>query len=146
MVGVLILTHGGLAHELLAAARTISGELTQLEALSLDWSDSLEAAEHKVAEALERLDHGDGVLVLTDIFGGTPSNVALALRRAGSIDVVCGVNLPMVVRLGCVKNRDLSLGEMAEWIRNKGRSSICCSSDVPAARPAASPTVPRGKG
>ena len=125
MVGILILTHGGLARELLDAARVIAGDLPGFEALSLSWDDDGEIVRRKLEPVLRRLDHGDGVLVLTDIFGGTPSNVALAFRQKGKVEVVSGVNLPMVVRLGCRTTQSLPLSEMAVWIRNKGRGSIC---------------------
>lgn len=133
MVGVLILTHGGMAKEILAASQMISGNLEDFEALSLEWSDGPDEANKKVVPILARLDHGDGVLVLTDIFGGTPSNVAMRLCSPGKVEVVSGVNLPMVVRLGCLKNRVMPLSEMAEWIRRKGRDSICWSGDLPGA-------------
>ena len=125
MVGILILSHGGLAQELLASARVISGELPDFEALALDWHDSVEEAKRKVGAVLPRLDRGDGVLILTDMFGSTPSNVALGFRQEGRVEVVAGVNLPMVVRLGCLTSKGMRLGEMASWIRDKGRSSIC---------------------
>ncbi len=68
----------------------------------------------------------DGLLILTDIYGGTPHNIALTLRRPGRVEVVSGVNLPMVVRLGCGADSEMSLEEMAEWIGAKARASICC--------------------
>lgn len=135
MVGILILSHGALARELLASARVISGDLPGFEALTLAWHDSVEEARHKVSAAVSRLDQGDGVLVLTDMYGSTPSNVAAHFRQAGRVEVVAGVNLPMVVRLGCLTTHGMSLTEMAEWICEKGRSSIC-GSDRPVAVPA----------
>lgn len=134
MVGVLILTHGGLAEELLAAARKISGPLERFEALPLEWSDGLDEAHQKVGEALARLDTGDGVLILVDIFGGTPSNAAMAYVEDGSVDVLAGVNLPMVVRLGCLGLAEMPLDELTSWIRKKGRDSICRGSQTPNAR------------
>ncbi|MEM8964725.1 MAG: PTS sugar transporter subunit IIA [Acidobacteriota bacterium] len=124
MVGILILTHGGLASELLASARVIAGELPSFLALPLDWGDDPDQARVKVSRALDDLDQGDGVLVLTDIFGGTPSNVALSLQDQYQIEVVAGVNLPMLVLLGCQRNRELGLSDLAEWTRAKGRRSI----------------------
>lgn len=136
MVGVLILSHGGLAQELLTAARIISSrDLAGFEALSLSWDGGVEQARRRIGDVLPRLDHGDGVLILTDIFGATPANVALGFRAAGKVEVVSGVNLPMVVRLGCLlAAQEMPLAEMAEWIRDKGRNSIC--SGVPTAQPA----------
>ena len=133
MVGVLILTHGSLSEELLAAARVISGDLNGFEALPLAWSDGFDEAHRKVKDALSRLDHGEGVLILTDIFGATPSNVALEFHQPGKVEVVSGVNLPMVVRLGCLKTKHMPLETMSGWIRDKGRSSICGQADVPRA-------------
>ncbi len=131
MVGVLILTHGGLAPELLSAARVISGNLETFEALALDWSDGFEEAHRKVKEVVERLDNGQGALIFTDILGGTPFNVAMAFREPGRVEIVTGVNLPMVVRLGCLLKDDMSIDDLSRWIRDKGRSSICSSCDLP---------------
>ena len=131
MVGVLILTHGGLALELLASARVIAGELQNFEALALAWTDDLKTAQEKLRTVLERLDHLDGILILTDIFGGTPTNVAMAFRDPGRVEIVSGVNLPMVVRLGCLKNSSMPVSEMALWIRDKAKASISCGSELP---------------
>lgn len=133
MVRVLILTHGRMADELLSAGRTIMGNLEGFEALTLDWSDGLDAAESKVAEAVAALDQGSGVLILTDIYGGTPSNVALKLVAPGKVQVVSGVNLPMVVRLACLNasSTAMPLGEMAAWIEAKGKASICSCDTAP---------------
>src|SRR6185295_11375406 len=102
MIGKLILTHGGLARELLAAAQVISGRLAGIEALSLDWNDTFEEAKAKVRAALDRLDDGHGVLILTDMYGGTPSNVAVTFLQNDRVEVLTGVNLPMVLRLACL--------------------------------------------
>ncbi len=121
----LVLTHGGLARELVAAAQMISGDSHGIEALSLDWNDGIEEGRRKVARALEHLDNGDGVLILTDMFGGTPCNVAQSFQRPGRIEIVSGVNLPMVLRLacGCATN-GRNPAEMARWLREKGRESV----------------------
>ena len=144
MVGVLILTHGGLAPELLAAARVISGNLETFEALPLEWSDGFDAAHRKVREVLVRLDNGQGILIFTDVLGGTPFNVAMAFREPGRIEIVSGVNLPMVVRLGCLLKDDMPLRDLASWIRDKGRSSICSSDDLPRAESASAGTAANG--
>jgi PTS system mannose-specific IIA component len=127
MVGILILSHGSLAEELLASARVISGDLPDFAALTLGWHDSVDEARRKVGALLPTLDHGEGVLILTDMYGSTPFNVALGFRQAGKVEVVSGVNLPMVVRLGCLTSKAMPVSEMASWIRDKGRSSICGS-------------------
>jgi PTS system mannose-specific IIA component len=125
MAATLILSHGGLARELLAAARTIVGELPDFAALSLDWEDSFEAARAKTAAALAELDSSRGVLILTDIYGGTPFNVAASLRASGKVEVLAGVNLPMVVRLACGGMATASVTDLAEWIVEKSRGGIC---------------------
>lgn len=132
MVGVLILTHGGVAPELLASAKVIAGELENFHALALPWTDRTEEAGRKVKELLPIIDQGKGVLILTDIFGGTPSNVAMALRQPHRIEVISGVNLPMVVRLGCLRRRsEMDVSQLATFIRDKTKKSICCSSGLP---------------
>ncbi|MFW6012151.1 MAG: PTS sugar transporter subunit IIA [Acidobacteriota bacterium] len=130
MIGTLILSHGSLADELLAAARTIAGGLDGFRAVSLDWSDGFDEAQTKIREALAVLDQGEGVLILTDMFGGTPCNVALTFLQPGKVEIVTGVNLPMVVRLACLGNREMPIQDVAAWLRDKGRSSICLASDV----------------
>ncbi len=144
MVGVLILAHGGWAPELLAAARVISGDLETFEALPLEWTDGFDEARGKVSKVLARFDDRQGVLIFTDILGGTPFNVAMAFRQPGRIEIVSGVNLPMVVRLGCLLKDDMALGDLASWIRDKGRSSICSSGDLPRAENKSAGTAARG--
>ena len=123
----LILTQGRLAEELLAAARRIVGDIPNLTALGLDWDDDPETAREKVERVVGELAAADELLILTDIFGGTPSNLALGLRVPGRVEVVSGVNLPMVVRLGCKGvEPEMSVGEAAEWICSKAQASICC--------------------
>jgi mannose PTS system EIIA component len=131
MIGKLILTHGGMARELLAAAQVISGPLAAFEALSLDWGESCEDARARVQSALDRLDQGEGVLILTDIFGSTPSNVAMRFHQPGRIEVLAGVNLPMVLRLACQVGRDqASVAELARWAKAKAQAGLCLASDM----------------
>ena len=130
MIGKLILTHGGTARELLAAARTINGELSGFEALSLGWNDSFEEAKLKVRSAIDRLEQGQGVLVLTDMFGGTPCNVALTFHQPGKVEILTGVNLPMVLRLACQGVEETSVGEVARWLQAKAQRSVCLASDM----------------
>ena len=130
MIGKLILTHGGLARELMSAAQVISGRLAGFEALSLDWNDSFDEARAKVRAAIERLDEGQGVLILTDMYGGTPSNVAVSFLQNGKVEVLTGVNLPMVLRLACQNEEPNDLGEMARWLQAKAQRSLCLGSDM----------------
>ena len=125
MIGVLVVTHGALAEELLAAAARVAGcPPRAMRALALDWSVGLEDACRQIGSAIDELDTGAGVLVLTDMFGDTPSNAALASCRAGRIEMISGVNLPMLVRLACTNREHQSLSEVARWLEEKGRSSI----------------------
>lgn len=131
MVGVLILTHGPLAAEFLEAATTINGaEAVGVQALCLDWDIEPEQALEAVRRACEETAGEDGLLILTDVYGGTPHNVARQLADPGSIELVSGVNLPMVIRL-CCRSDERPLGELVEWISSKGRASI---SHSPSAR------------
>lgn len=131
MIGKLILTHGGLARELLSAANVISGRLNGFEALSLDWSEGFDEARSKVAAALARLDSGEGVLILTDMYGGTPCNIAMTFFQAGKVEVLTGVNLPMVLRLACQAEADeTSVTDLARALQTKGQKSVCLAGDL----------------
>lgn len=125
MIGVVVVTQGRLADELLRAAETIAGSLPHFRAVSLDWSGGIDEAVRRIGEAVRELDRGDGVLVLTDMFGSTPSNAALTVARSVGIEVVTGVNLPMVLRLGCAADLPPTLAEAARWLEQKGKRSIC---------------------
>jgi len=131
MIGRLILTHGGLARELMAAANIISGQLAGFEALSLDWSEGFDEARAKVAAALERMDTGQGVLILTDMYGGTPSNIAMTFYQAGKVEVLTGVNLPMVLRLACqAGGEEGTVADLARALQAKGQRSVCLAGDL----------------
>jgi PTS system mannose-specific IIA component len=131
MIAKLILTHGGLARELLAAASMISGRLSGFEALSLDWSDGFDEARAKVAGALERLDEGQGVLILTDMYGGTPCNIAMTFFEPGKVEVLTGANLPMVLRLACQAGpEEGTVSDLARWLQDKGQRSVCLAGDL----------------
>src|ERR1700712_5338550 len=131
MIGKLILTHGGMARELLAAANVISGRLSGFEALSLDWSDGFDEARVKVAAALERLDQGQGVLILTDMFGGTPCNISMTFFEPGKVEILTGVNLPMVLRMACqIKEEETSVSDLARWLQEKAQRSVCLAGEL----------------
>ena len=126
MASVLILSHGPLADQLLQTASTINGEeAPDVAALSLSWDDGPEEALEKTRQACEKLDTTDGLLILTDMYGGTPHNIARQLAEPGRVEVVTGANLPMVLRLCCRSRDERSLGELTDWIMQKGHSSIC---------------------
>jgi PTS system mannose-specific IIA component len=125
VVQTLILTHGDLARALVDAAERIVGALRDVHSLSLDWDEPRESLLERIGRVIAELDHGDGVLILTDLFGDTPSNLALGLVEPGRVEVVTGVNLPMVLRLACLDGGGAQpLPELARWIQAKGRQGI----------------------
>ncbi len=125
MVGVLILTHGPLAEELLRAATTIRGSVPEgVRALGLEWDMEPDEALDVVKRAGVEVTGEQGLLILTDINGSTPHRVARQLVHEGRVEVVSGVNLPMVVRLCCRIGDETDAGELADWIMGKGRTSI----------------------
>ena len=127
--GLLVVTHGRLAEELVSAARTIVGEVEGLDAVSIGWHDGATESTRRLKDAAARLDCGQGVLLLTDMFGGTPTNLALALHDEGKIEVVTGVNQPMVVKFANLRQA-LSLQEMAAAIAEQGRHAIHVATHV----------------
>jgi PTS system mannose-specific IIA component len=129
MIGVVVVTHGQLATELLNAAETIVGELPQFAAVSIGWHDDVEQAREEIARAIARLEAEHGVIVLTDMFGGTPSNLAITLLEEGRVEVVTGVNLPMLIKLAGLKEAG-DLREVARRIREDGRTAIWVASDL----------------
>ena len=122
-VAGVIVTHGQLASELLAAAEMIVGPISHIAAVSIGWHDDVEAARDEVQRAITRVSKGAGVLLLTDMFGGTPTNIASMFLEEGVIEVVTGVNLPMVIKLATSTSED-SLAEIARKICDQGRQGI----------------------
>ncbi len=123
MLGLLVVTHGRVAEELVASARTIVGDVEGLEAVSIDWNDDADEATRRIQEARERVDTGNGVLVLTDMFGGTPTNVALSMLEPGKLEIVTGVNLPMLIKFANLRE-ELSLLDTAAAIGEQAREAI----------------------
>jgi PTS system mannose-specific IIA component len=122
-VSGVIVTHGQLASELLAAAEMIIGPISHIAAVSIGWHDDVDAARDEVQRAITRVSQGGGVLLLTDMFGGTPTNIASMFLEEGVIEVVTGVNLPMVIKLATSTAED-SLTEIARKICDQGRQGI----------------------
>ena len=117
------MTHGQLASELLAAAEMIIGPISHIVAVSIGWHDDVDAARDEVQRAITRVSQGGGVLLLTDMFGGTPTNIASMFLEEGVVEVVTGVNLPMVIKLATSTAED-SLPEIARKICDQGRQGI----------------------
>lgn len=130
MIGVLVLTHGRLAEELVEAARTIDPHLQEhVAAMALPWEIDSDDAAKLLKQELRRLDDGDGVLVLTDMFGGTATNVALPFLLPNSVEIVTGVNLPMLMKVVSVRRADIELHEAAVRLTTAGQKSIRVASE-----------------
>jgi PTS system mannose-specific IIA component len=134
-VGVVVVTHGLLGRELVEAARVILGgdDRLPLQALSIGWDDPMDEARALVDEALASADRGSGVLILTDMFGGTPTNLCLSFLAEDEVEIITGVNLPMVVKcmnLGAELGAGRTLREVAERVARKGSSSIVLASEM----------------
>jgi PTS system mannose-specific IIA component len=130
LIGALIVTHGNLAHELLNAARQIEADIAGIEAVALDWSDTVDQAREKIAAALQRVGGDRDVIIFTDMFGGTPSNISLSFLEKGHVEIVTGVNLPMVVKFAMVKQESKDLATVAHMISEKGSKAIRVASDL----------------
>jgi PTS system mannose-specific IIA component len=122
-VSGVIVTHGHLAGELLAAAEMIVGPVSHIAAVSIGWHDDVDAARDEVQRAITRVSQGAGILLLTDMFGGTPTNIASMFLEEGAVEVLTGVNLPMVIKLATYTGQD-SLGDVARKICDQGRQGI----------------------
>jgi len=135
MIPVLILTHGNLASELLQAAQTIDPNLSgHAAAMSLPWDVDSDEASRSLKKQLRELDQGEGTLVLTDMFGGTATNLALPFLEPEKVEIVTGVNLPMLVKLGSLQGRSMSLEELATGLTAAGQKSIRVASEFLHAR------------
>ena len=133
MIGALIVTHGTLANELLHAARQIESTVGVIEAVPLEWTDTVDEAREKIRLALERVGADDGVIIFTDMFGGTPSNISLLFLEKGRIEIVTGVNLPMVVKFASMQRDARDVASLAHVITEKGSKAIRVASDLLAA-------------
>lgn len=129
LVGGVIVTHGSLANELLSAAETIVGDIQHITAVSIGWHDDVDIAREEISKAIDRVESGAGVLVLTDMFGGTPTNLACTFLGSTPIEVVTGVNLPMVIKLA-TQQSDENLQVIARRVRDQGQKNIYLASEV----------------
>jgi len=129
MIGVVVVTHGQLANELVNAAEMIVGDLPQFAAVSIGWHDEVNDAREDIAQAIERVRGGAGVLILTDMFGGTPSNLGMTFLEKDHIEVITGVNLPMLIKLASLQTSQ-DLLAVARAMRDHGRNAIWVASDL----------------
>lgn len=128
-VGVVVVTHGQLAVELVNAAEAIVGDLEHIEAVSIGWHDDVEHARDEIGQAILRVATPVGTLVLTDMFGGTPSNLAVTFLARGRVEVVTGVNLPMLLKLANLREAS-DLRSIARTVREHGQTAVWVVSDL----------------
>jgi len=126
VIGIVVVTHGQLARELVAAAEMIIGEIPNVTAVSIGWHESPDDAQREIEEAIGRADSGKGTVVLTDMFGGTPSNLSMTFLEKGRVEVVTGVNLPMLIRLASLREEEQGddLLELATEAAREGKDNI----------------------
>jgi mannose PTS system EIIA component len=129
VIGVVVVTHGQLATELVNAAEMIVGDLPRFTAVSIGWHDEVNDAREDIAQAIERVRGDDGVLLLTDMFGGTPSNLAMTFLEKDRLEVITGVNLPMLIKLAGSRH-SADLLQVARDMREHGRNAIWVASDL----------------
>lgn len=122
-IGGVIVSHGQLATELLAAAEAVVGDLTHIAAVSIGWHDDVELARNEIERAINSVSEGVGVILLTDMFGGTPTNISAMFLGEGEVEIVTGVNLPMVIKLAS-NTKDIPLADLAREIEDQGKQSI----------------------
>ena len=129
MIGVVVVTHGQLAVELLHGAETIVGDLPHVTAVSIGWHEDTQEARAEIEQAMARVKGENGVLILTDMFGGTPANLSMTFLTQGRVEVVTGVNLPMLIKLAGLTEQ-ASLLSVAREMREHGRNAIWVASDL----------------
>jgi PTS system mannose-specific IIA component len=123
MIGLILVTHGGLAEEFVAATEHVVGPQTNMQAISIGPDDDIEQRRRDIVAAVEAVDAGAGVILLTDMFGGTPSNLAISIMNQGKVEIIAGVNLPMLIKLASVRETE-SLEEAVASAQEAGRKYI----------------------
>ena len=129
MIGLVIVTHGRLAEEFLSAMEHVVGHQRAVEAVCIGAEDDMERRRQDILEAVARVDDGQGVILLTDMFGGTPSNLAISVMEQTKAEVIAGLNLPMLIKLASIRSR-LPLEEAVRWAQEAGRKYISVASYV----------------
>ena len=128
LIGVVIITHRNLGEELLRTAEEIVGELPGVRAVSIQASEKIDKARGKIESAIRAVDQGSGVLIFTDMFGGTPSNLGLSFLEKESLEVITGINLPMLIKLPSLRQEG-SLKEVAQRLCRYGQKNILAASE-----------------
>lgn len=129
MIGIVIITHGNLAREFRAALEHVVGPQGQIATISITPEDDMEERRDAILSAMRSVDTGDGIVLLTDMFGGTPSNLAISAMSGANVEVIAGVNLPMLIKLARVRE-ECSLDDAAEQARDAGQKYIRVVSEM----------------
>ncbi|MEX6723754.1 PTS sugar transporter subunit IIA [Parapedomonas caeni] len=129
MIGLVLVTHGRLAAEFISAMEHVVGPQEAVRAICIGPDDDMEARRRDIAEAAEAVDSGTGVILLTDMFGGTPSNLAISLMGKPNVEVIAGINLPMLIRLATVR-RTMDVTAAVEAAQEAGRKYISVASKI----------------
>ena len=128
MIGLILVTHGKLADEFVAAMAHVVGQQEAITAISIGPEDNMEKRRADIGAAVKQVDSGAGVIILTDLFGGTPSNLAISLMKKGKVEVIAGINLPMLIRLAKARSC-MPLEQAVVAARDAGRSYITIASE-----------------
>ena len=123
MIGGIIVSHGKLAEELLNALTIILGEVVNMEAISIGWYDDVEESRKMINKSLKRVDQKNGVLIFTDMFGGTPSNLSFSFLKDNKVEIITGVNLPMLIKFISLQRTD-DLKKAAKKVVEQGKENI----------------------
>ena len=129
MIGLILVTHGRLAEEFLVALEHVVGPQKNIATVCIGPRDDMEGRRKEIATAIKQVDDGKGVIILTNLFGGTPSNLSISLLDAGSVEVIAGVNLPMLIRLDSAR-KNMDVREAVAAAREAGRKYISVASEV----------------
>jgi mannose PTS system EIIA component len=129
MIGLVLVTHGRLAEEFVTAMEHVVGQQPAIATICIGPEDDMETRRYDIAKAIEAVDGGAGVIVLTDLFGGTPSNLAISLMVPGRVEVIAGINLPMLIRLGGAR-KAMKVAEAVAAARDAGKKYITVASEV----------------
>jgi PTS system mannose-specific IIA component len=128
MIGMILVTHGHLAEEFVHAMEHVVGQQRDVATVCIGPHDDMEARRKEIARAIKQVDSGSGVVILSDLFGGTPSNLAISLLKPGKIEVIAGINLPMLIRLAGAR-KDMDIAAAAAAARDAGRNYITIASE-----------------
>ena len=128
MIGMILVTHGNLAEEFVHAMEHVVGHQDAVATVCIGPSDDMERRRREIANAIKQVDTGEGTIILTDLFGGTPSNLAISLMKAGVVEVIAGINLPMLIRLAKAR-QCMSVQDAAIAARDAGRNYITIASE-----------------